>query len=109
LPAHPASIVLTTLAADFDALSLARTLVEERLAACVSILPGLVSVYRWQGGIEQDREQQILIKTTPDRLAALESRLRQIHPYDVPELLVLDVERGGADYLAWVRESVGEG
>jgi periplasmic divalent cation tolerance protein len=109
LPAHPASIVLTTLAADFVALSLARSLVEERLAACVSILPGLDSVYRWLGGVEQDREQQILIKTTPDRLAALESRLRQIHPYDVPELLVLDVERGGADYLAWVRESVGEG
>ena len=108
MPAHPVSIVLTTLGADVDAPSLARTLVEERLAACVSILPGLVSVYRWQGGVEQDREQQLLIKTTPDRLAALEARLRQLHPYDVPELLVLDVERGGADYLAWVHESVAE-
>jgi periplasmic divalent cation tolerance protein len=108
LATHPVAIVLTTLGADFDAPSLARTLVEERLAACVSILPGVVSVYRWQGGVEQDQEQQLLIKTTPDRLAALESRLQQLHPYDVPELLVLDVERGGAAYLAWVRESVGE-
>ncbi len=101
--------MLTTVGADFDAPSLARTLVEERLAACVSILPGVVSVYRWQDGIEQDREQQLLVKTTPERLTALEARLRELHPYDVPELLVLDVKRGGEAYLAWLRESVGEG
>jgi len=99
--------VLTTLGADADAPSLARALVEERLAACVSILPGVVSVYRWQDGVEQDREQQLLIKTTRDRLTALEARLRQLHPYEVPELLVLDVERGGEAYMAWLRESVG--
>jgi len=87
---------------------MARTLVEERLAACVSILTGVTSVYRWQGGVEQDGEQQLLIKTTPDRLAALEARLQELHPYDVPELLVLDVEQGGAAYLAWVHESVAE-
>jgi periplasmic divalent cation tolerance protein len=103
---HPVSIVLTTLGADADAAPLARALVEERLAACVSILPGLTSVYRWQGQVEQEREQQILIKTTPDRLAALEVRLRELHPYEVPELLVLEVERGGAAYLAWVHEAV---
>jgi periplasmic divalent cation tolerance protein len=99
-------IVLTTIGSDTDAVALARTIVEERLAACVNVLPTMVSLYRWKGVVEQDKEHQIVIKTTFDRLAALESRLRQLHPYELPELLVLDVASGGASYLAWVRESV---
>jgi periplasmic divalent cation tolerance protein len=65
----------------------------------------MVSVYRWKGTVEQDKEQQVVIKTSSDCLPALETRLRQLHPYELPEFLVLDVE-GGAAYQAWVRESV---
>jgi periplasmic divalent cation tolerance protein len=98
-------IVLTTIGSETDALRLARTLVDERLAACVNVLPVMVSVYRWKGTVEQDEEQQVVIKTSSDRLPALETRLRQLHPYELPEFLVLEVE-GGAAYQAWVRESV---
>lgn len=97
--------MLTTIAADADGPQLARTLVEERLAACVNLLPAMTSVYRWKGEVEQDREQQLIIKTTTDRLAALEARLRALHTYQLPEFLV--VSAGGSDgYLEWVRESV---
>lgn len=99
-----AAIVLTTLGADADAVALARTLVEEHLAACVNILPPMTSVYRWNGQLEQDREQQLMIKTTAVRVAALEARLRALHPYELPEFLVLDAVAGAA-YGAWVGES----
>jgi periplasmic divalent cation tolerance protein len=103
----PVSLVLTTLGADADATVIARTLVEERLAACVNILPNITSVYRWQGQVEQSGEQQLLIKTTTDLIDRLETRLKQLHPYDVPEFLVIRADSGSAAYLAWVRESVG--
>jgi periplasmic divalent cation tolerance protein len=103
-PTSTVSIVLTTLGADADAAALARTLVEERLAACVNILPPMTSIYRWQGKLEQDREQQVVIKTSPDRVAALQTRLRQLHPYELPEFLVLDAT-GSDAYLAWVADS----
>jgi periplasmic divalent cation tolerance protein len=102
----PACLVLTTLAATADAAALARTLVEERLAACVNVLGGVTSVYAWKGAVEQDAEQQLVIKTTPSLVPALEARLRQLHPYEVPEFLVLNVSAGGEAYLAWLRQSV---
>ena len=103
-PASTVSIVLTTLGADADAAAIARTLIDERLAACVNILPPMTSVYRWQGRVEQDREQQTVIKTASDRVDALQARLRQLHPYELPEFLVLDAT-GSDAYLAWVGES----
>lgn len=102
--ASTVSIVLTTFGADADAASIARTLIEERLAACVNILPPMTSVYRWQGKVEQDREQQLVIKTAQDRVWALQARLRQLHPYELPEFLVLDAIASEA-YWAWVGES----
>jgi periplasmic divalent cation tolerance protein len=99
-----AAVVLTTLAADADAAALARALVEERLAACVNLLPPMTSVYRWKGAIEQEREQQIVIKTTADRVPALEARLRQLHPYELPEFLILSASASEA-YGSWIRES----
>jgi periplasmic divalent cation tolerance protein len=104
MSASTVSIVLTTLGADADATSIARTLIDERLAACVNILPVMTSVYRWQGKVEQDREQQVVIKTATDRVAALQARLRELHPYELPEFLVLDAS-GSDAYLAWVGES----
>jgi periplasmic divalent cation tolerance protein len=102
-------LVLTTVAADADPEPLARTLVDERLAACVNVLPPMRSIYRWKGRIDADREQQLLIKTTADRLEALEARLRALHPYEVPELLVLAVAGGAEAYLAWLEESTRAG
>ena len=100
-----AVIVLTTLGAGTDAAPLARALVEERLAACVNVLPAMRSFYRWQGAVEDEREQQLVIKTTPDVLERLTARLLELHPYETPELLVLDA--GGSEaYLRWLGDSV---
>ena len=99
-------IALTTIGSEADAIALAKTLVDERLAACVNVLPPMISIYRWKGSVDQDREHLIVIKTTADRLAALETRLRQLHPYELPEFLVVDPSEGGSAYLAWVTESV---
>ena len=99
-------LVLTTIAAEADGAALARTLVDERLAACVNVLPAMTSVYRWKGQVEQDREQQVVIKTTRDLLAALDARLRELHSYELPEFLVIATGGGSEAYLQWVEESV---
>ena len=100
-------VVLTTLPADADASTLARTLVGDRLAACVNILPPMTSVYRWRDGIEEDTERQIVIKTTRARLEDLWERLRGLHPYDVPEFVALPILDGSEAYLRWIGESTG--
>jgi periplasmic divalent cation tolerance protein len=102
------ALVLTTLGASTDAAAIARTLVSEGLAACVNVLPPMTSLYRWKGAVEEDREQQLVIKTTRDRVPALEARLRALHPYELPEFVVLDAQ-GSAAYAEWVGESVGSG
>ena len=104
--AHGVVLVLTTIAAEADGAAFARTLVDERLAACVNVLPAMTSVYRWKGQVEQDREQQIVIKTTADQLSALEARVRELHAYEVPEFVVITADEGSAAYLAWVEEAV---
>jgi periplasmic divalent cation tolerance protein len=82
--------------------AIAQTLVEERLAACVNLLPGVVSIYRWEDRIERAEEIQMLIKTTAARLPALSERLRALHPCDVPELIALEAVGGLPEYLNWV-------
>lgn len=103
----PVVIVLTTFGAGDTALAVARALVEERLAACVNVLPPMTSVYRWQGEVHQEAERQVVIKTTPDRVSALQQRLRELHPYELPEFLVLTPESGSEAYVEWVGASVG--
>ncbi len=103
--AVPVRLVLTTLPASADAGAVARDLVERRLAACVGIGAGVRSVYRWQGGVEDDAEVPLLIKTTGDRVAALEARLREVHPYEVPEFVVLEAGASEA-YGAWLLDAV---
>ena len=98
-------IVLATFPADQDPAVLARALVEERLAACVNVLPPMQSVYRWEGKVEQAREHQLIIKTLTSRVDALKRRFSELHPYDVPELLVLTVTDGAESYLRWLSES----
>jgi periplasmic divalent cation tolerance protein len=98
-------LVMITLPGDTDAPAFARALVEARVAACVSILPPVESVYRWEGAIEHATERQLLIKTTRDRTEALWGRVRELHPYEVPEFLVLPVIDGHDAYLRWITES----
>lgn len=102
-----AVIVLTTVSADSDAVELARTLVEQRLVACVNIVAGVTSVYRWKDGVEQDDEQMLVIKTTTDLVEALQARLRELHPYELPEFVVIKVTGGSEAYLSWLCGSVG--
>jgi periplasmic divalent cation tolerance protein len=99
-------VVLTTLDAATDATSIARTLVEEQLAACVNVLPPMISYYRWQDAVESAREQQLLIKTTTAAVELLKERLAELHPYEVPEILELPITGVAASYANWLRESV---
>lgn len=86
---------------------LAATLVEEGLAACANLVPGVVSVYRWEGEVRRDAEFLLVLKSTVERSAALRDRVVALHPYEIPEVLVLPVESGHEPYMAWVRASVG--
>jgi periplasmic divalent cation tolerance protein len=101
-----ARIVLTTAATHDEAARLAGTLVEERLAACATLIPTVESIYRWEGQIESSTETLLLIKTAPEQLPALEVRLRELHSYQTPEFLVLDVESGSHLYLEWLHASL---
>ncbi len=101
-----ARIVLTTTATPEEAERLARTLVEEHLAACATLIPAVHSIYRWQGQIESAQETLLLLKTTSAQLAALEIRLRQLHTYQTPEFLALDVAAVSHPYLDWLLASV---
>jgi periplasmic divalent cation tolerance protein len=98
-------IVMTTLPADADAATFALTLVEARLAACVNFLPEMESIYRWEGAVERERERQLFIKTSRARIVALWERIRTLHPYDVPEFIVLPISDGNDAYLRWLGES----
>lgn len=98
-------IVLTTVGAEFDARPLARELVEERLAACVNIVRGVTSIYRWQGRVEEEGEQLLVIKTVDANVHALRETLLARHPYDVPEFLVLPIGSTSEAYGAWLLES----
>ncbi|MEP6937575.1 MAG: divalent-cation tolerance protein CutA [Chthoniobacterales bacterium] len=86
---------------------ISRQLIEERLVACANILPPVCSLYRWEGKIESANETLVLFKTTAGQFADLRSKLRALHPYDVPELVCVNVTDGLPDYLRWVVESCG--
>jgi periplasmic divalent cation tolerance protein len=94
-------LILTTMPDDTRADELARSLVDERLAACVNVHGPMVSTYRWKGQVERELERQVIIKTTRARLPELEVRLRALHPYEVPEFVVLDAKASDG-YGAWV-------
>jgi periplasmic divalent cation tolerance protein len=96
-------VALSTAPDEDVAARIARALVDERLAACANLVPSVRSIYRWQGAVEDAREVLLVIKTRADRVDALAERLRALHPYDVPELVVLPVAGGLAPYLDWVR------
>jgi len=97
-------IVLTTVPPGEAGESIARTLVEERLAACVNLSAPMTSIYRWRGAVERDIERQVVIKTTSERVETLRARLGELHPYELPEFVVLSVADGSAAYLEWIRD-----
>lgn len=101
----PALIVFCTCPDEASADALAQALVERRLAACVTRLPGAVSVYRWRGAIERGNEVQLLIKTTADRFPALRDAVSSLHPYELPELIAVEAVAGLPRYLDWIGES----
>jgi periplasmic divalent cation tolerance protein len=102
-------VLLSTAGGVEDATRLARALVEERLAACVNVVEGVRSVYRWQGAVQEDAEALLVIKTTAERYDALAERLRALHSYDTPELVRLEVAGGDARYLEWLVGQVRPG
>jgi periplasmic divalent cation tolerance protein len=99
-----AVVALTTVDAGFDAIGMARTLVERGLASCVNVVPGVTSVYRWEEKILADSEQQLIIKTTAGRVAQLSQTLHELHPYAIPEFIVLPVTGGSDKYLNFLRQ-----
>ena len=101
-----ARIVLTTAASHDEAARLAATFVEERLAACATLIPSVESIYRWEGQVETAAETLLMLKTGIDQLAALEARLRELHSYEVPEFVVLPIESGSRLYLEWLHDSL---
>jgi periplasmic divalent cation tolerance protein len=96
--------VLTTCPQD-AARALAASVLREQLAACVNIVPGLQSVYRWKGSIEEGQELLLLIKTTQASYPRLERHIRANHPYELPEIIAVDIAAGSADYLAWIGDN----
>jgi periplasmic divalent cation tolerance protein len=99
-------IVMTTVGSADEAERIARGLVEQRLAACVNIISGVESVYRWQGNIEVTREWLLVIKTTDAAFGRLRDAILKLHSYEVPEIISLPVDDGGEAYLRWIEESV---
>ena len=109
--AAPDSVVVIQTSVDDEAiaLSLARRLVDERLAACVQIVAGVRSFYRWQGVLRDDREWQLVVKSTAARYHDVEAALRRHHPYEVPEIVAWPIVRGSPAYLDWVRAATADG
>ena len=99
-----ALMVLTNLPDRSAAEALATQLVERRVAACINILAPCRSVYRWQGGVQREEEHPLLIKTTSERYAELEQEIRAGHPYELPEIVAVPIERGLPEYLRWLAE-----
>jgi periplasmic divalent cation tolerance protein len=99
-------LVLSTVPNRRVAQRMAKTLVKEKLTACVNIIPGIESHYVWQGKMEKSRELLLLMKSTPARYTALEKRIKTLHPYSVPEIIAFPISKGSAPYLKWLNDSV---
>jgi len=98
-------VVLVTAADEAEAARIGRTLVEERLVACANVIGPIRSIYRWQGAVEDGREHLLLLKGRAADVAGIETRVRALHGYDVPEVLALPVRAGSAAYLAWLADA----
>jgi periplasmic divalent cation tolerance protein len=99
-------VALSTVGSAEEADRLARALVERRLAACVNVVPGVVSHYRWRGELQRDEERLLVIKTRAERIDALRDALRELHPYELPELVAFEISAGSPEYLKWLDDGV---
>lgn len=99
----PAVVLLCTVPNEEIGRSIAHAVVKERLAACVNVVPGLTSIYRWEGAVQEDREVLLVLKTRPERVERLTQSLIELHPYDVPEVLTFPSTGGHEAYLSWIR------
>ena len=95
-------IVLCTVPDQETGEQIAGALVSERLAACVNIIPGLISIYRWEGAVERGQEALLLIKSGEDSWLPLQERIRELHPYELPEILAVPIQTGQTDYIQWI-------
>jgi len=100
-------VILVTAASAEQGRRMGRALVEERLAACANVIPGLISIFRWQERVQEEAEVLVVIKSRADLFPALERRVRELHDYEVPEILALPVEQGSRPYLDWLRDQTG--
>ena len=100
--------VLVTAPNEEEAAGIAKALVEERLAACANIVPGVRSIYRWEGKVQDDPEVLMVIKTRRELFDKLEKRVRELHPYEVPEVIALDITKGSEPYLGWISQSTSD-
>jgi periplasmic divalent cation tolerance protein len=105
MPTH-ALLILTTLGSTADARTFVNGLVEDRLVACGTLLPGAASIYRWEGTVKEEAEVLVLLKTDASKWDALAAAVEERHPYEVPELLAVPVERGADLYLSWLAAEV---
>jgi periplasmic divalent cation tolerance protein len=103
-----AVIILTTVPSPDVGERIGRTLVDAGIAACVNVLPPMVSIYRWKGEVQREIECQLIIKTLRSRIDEVQAKVREAHPYDLPEFLVLPLDGGDPDYLAWVAAGSSE-
>jgi periplasmic divalent cation tolerance protein len=101
-----ALVVFTTAGSEEQAEAIARSLVEAELAACVNIVSGVRSIYRWKGTVSSDGEHLLIVKTTADRFEAVRTRIREVHTYELPEIIALSIEHADSQVLDWIRDSV---
>jgi periplasmic divalent cation tolerance protein len=104
-----AVVVLTTAGSEEEAAKIAQALVERRLAACVNVIPGVRSTYRWQGAVQTDTEWLLVVKTDRDRFPEVRSTIKELHSYEVPEAVMLEIDDGDPGYLAWLADNVRRG
>ena len=104
-----AVIVFVTAGSDEEAVKIGKALVEEKLVACCNLIPRIRSIYWWKGEVCEEEERLLILKTQAALFPAVQSRVRELHSYDVPEIIALPIERGLPDYLTWIAESTRKG
>ena len=109
MPDHDYLLVSMTTSSLEEAEKIAEALVQERLAACVNIVPAITSIYRWQGEVHRDSEVLLIAKSRPELFDPLAARVKELHSYEVPEIIALPIVAGNAAYLSWIEESVKRG